>query len=150
MHTQAEAHAAGPECILSRTETASGCHVPGRVSPTFLTQCRPNASGCVRSTSFDVECKSDDSPVTIADKQAEVAMREIIERTVPEHGIFGEEHGLKWGSGAGSKYMWVLDPIDGTKSFITGAADRFGMGVSDSGACHVKHRQGRVGRGVSS
>ncbi|PNW70525.1 hypothetical protein CHLRE_17g723550v5 [Chlamydomonas reinhardtii] len=71
-------------------------------------------------TSFDVECKSDDSPVTIADKQAEVAMREIIERTVPEHGIFGEEHGLKWGSGAGSKYMWVLDPIDGTKSFITG------------------------------
>ncbi|KAG2437812.1 hypothetical protein HXX76_005432 [Chlamydomonas incerta] len=71
-------------------------------------------------TTFDVECKSDASPVTIADKQAEVAMREIIERTVPEHGIFGEEHGLKWGSGAGSKYMWVLDPIDGTKSFITG------------------------------
>jgi len=39
---------------------------------------------------------------------------------VPEHGVFGEEHGLKFGSGAGTPYMWVLDPIDGTKSFITG------------------------------
>ncbi|GLC34125.1 hypothetical protein PLESTF_000166800 [Pleodorina starrii] len=71
-------------------------------------------------TSFDVESKGDTSPVTIADRQAEIAMREMIERTFPEHGIFGEEHGLKFGSGAGSKYMWVLDPIDGTKSFITG------------------------------
>lgn len=34
--------------------------------------------------------------------------------------MFGEEHGLTWGSGAGQDYMWVLDPIDGTKSFITG------------------------------
>jgi len=39
---------------------------------------------------------------------------------VPEHGVFGEEHGIKFGSGPGSPYMWVLDPIDGTKSFITG------------------------------
>ncbi|KAG2490552.1 hypothetical protein HYH03_010946 [Edaphochlamys debaryana] len=71
-------------------------------------------------TQFDVESKMDASPVTIADKQAETAMREMLDRLVPEHGIFGEEHGLKWGSGAGSKYTWVLDPIDGTKSFITG------------------------------
>lgn len=47
-------------------------------------------------------------------------MRGLIGQAFPEHGIFGEEHGLKWGSGPGSKYMWVLDPIDGTKSFITG------------------------------
>lgn len=72
------------------------------------------------STSFDVESKGDTSPVTIVDRQAESAMREIIERMVPEHGIFGEEHGLKFGSGRDSKYMWVLDPIDGTKSYITG------------------------------
>ncbi|GIL71648.1 hypothetical protein Vretifemale_2164 [Volvox reticuliferus] len=71
-------------------------------------------------TSVDVESKGDTSPVTIADRQAEVSMREIIGKTFPDHGIFGEEHGLKFGSGAGSKYMWVLDPIDGTKSFITG------------------------------
>lgn len=36
--------------------------------------------------------------------------------------MFGEEHGLKEGSGAGAEFMWVLDPIDGTKSFITGEA----------------------------
>ncbi|GLI59265.1 hypothetical protein VaNZ11_001113 [Volvox africanus] len=71
-------------------------------------------------TLVDVESKGDTSPVTIADRQAEISMREKIEQTFPDHGIFGEEHGLKFGSGAASKYMWVLDPIDGTKSFITG------------------------------
>ncbi len=71
-------------------------------------------------TPVDVEAKGDASPVTIADREAEVAMRGLIGQAFPEHGIFGEEHGLKWGSGPGSKYMWVLDPIDGTKSFITG------------------------------
>jgi len=69
---------------------------------------------------FDVETKLDASPVTIADKQAETAMRELLTQHVPEHGVFGEEHGVKFGSGAGTPYMWVLDPIDGTKSFITG------------------------------
>lgn len=43
-----------------------------------------------------------------------------ITQHVPEHGVFGEEHGLKFGSQEGSSFMWVLDPIDGTKSFITG------------------------------
>lgn len=52
--------------------------------------------------------------------QAETAMRAILDATVPEHGVFGEEHGLRPGSGAGAAYTWVLDPIDGTKSFITG------------------------------
>lgn len=74
-------------------------------------------------TPVDVEAKGDASPVTIADREAEVAMRGLIGQAFPEHGIFGEEHGLKWGSGPGSKYMWVLDPIDGTKSFITGGAN---------------------------
>ncbi|WP_417830692.1 histidinol-phosphatase [Terasakiella sp.] len=62
--------------------------------------------------------KADDSPVTIADRSAEAAMRERIEQAFEEHGIFGEEHGVKEGDGV---HMWVLDPIDGTRSFICGA-----------------------------
>ncbi len=62
--------------------------------------------------------KADDSPVTVADKNAEAAMRKLIEEKYPDHGIFGEEHGVKEGNGSD---MWVLDPIDGTRSFICGA-----------------------------
>lgn len=47
-------------------------------------------------------------------------MRQLIADAFPDHGIFGEEHGLKAGTGDGADYVWVLDPIDGTKSFITG------------------------------
>jgi len=57
-------------------------------------------------------------PVTIADKEAETAMRALIETTYPDHGILGEEHGHK-PAGAGGM-TWVLDPIDGTRSFIGG------------------------------
>nr|QKY15224.1 inositol monophosphatase family protein (HISN) [Polytomella parva] len=71
-------------------------------------------------TKFDVEIKSDNSPVTIADKETEAAMRSVLEVECPSHGIFGEEHGILPGSGDGARYTWVLDPIDGTKSFITG------------------------------
>jgi myo-inositol-1(or 4)-monophosphatase len=56
-------------------------------------------------------------PVTIADRDAETAMRALIERHHPTHGILGEEHGAKKGS---SDYLWVLDPIDGTRGFMTG------------------------------
>jgi inositol-phosphate phosphatase / L-galactose 1-phosphate phosphatase / histidinol-phosphatase len=50
-------------------------------------------------------------------------MRALIHRTFPDHGVFGEEEGLEMGDGeGGSKHLWVLDPIDGTKSFITGGA----------------------------
>lgn len=59
--------------------------------------------------------KKDDSPVTIADKGAEEAMRALIHSAFPEHGVFGEEGGLELGKGEGAKYIWVLDPIDGTK-----------------------------------
>jgi histidinol phosphatase-like enzyme (inositol monophosphatase family) len=61
--------------------------------------------------------KADDSPVTRADREAEMAMRALIESSYPAHGIYGEEFGIREGS---SDYVWVLDPIDGTKSFITG------------------------------
>ena len=60
-------------------------------------------------TSFD--------PVTAADHAAETAMRNLIHRTFPDHGIIGEELGNER---VDADYVWVLDPIDGTKSFISG------------------------------
>ncbi len=55
-------------------------------------------------------------PVTVADKSAEEIIRRGIEARYPTHGIFGEEHGLKAGDGL----TWIIDPIDGTRAFITG------------------------------
>jgi histidinol phosphatase-like enzyme (inositol monophosphatase family) len=62
-----------------------------------------------------VSTKSDASPVTLADRNAEAAMRHLIERRYPQHAIIGEEHGIK----DGRDYRWILDPIDGTRAFIT-------------------------------
>ena len=56
-------------------------------------------------------------PVTEADRAAETAMRRLIAQTFPAHGVIGEEYG---GDRAQAEYVWVLDPIDGTKSFISG------------------------------
>jgi len=64
-----------------------------------------------------VENKEDTSPVTIADKLAEKAIRQTITERHPQHGILGEEHGVV---NAPADYQWVIDPIDGTKSFVTG------------------------------
>ena len=71
-------------------------------------------------TALGVENKSQSGgfdPVTAADRAAEAAMRTLIKRTFPEHGIIGEEFAAER---ADAKYVWVLDPIDGTKSFICG------------------------------
>ncbi len=68
-------------------------------------------------SSVDVDHKSDESPVTIADHTVEQRLREIIEAKRLEDGIIGEEFGIKTGK---NQYEWVLDPIDGTKSFIAG------------------------------
>jgi inositol-phosphate phosphatase / L-galactose 1-phosphate phosphatase / histidinol-phosphatase len=64
-----------------------------------------------------VEEKADLTPVTIADRAAETAMRRLIEMHFPDHGILGEEFGRVRED---AEYVWVLDPIDGTKSFISG------------------------------
>lgn len=56
-------------------------------------------------------------PVTEADRAAETAMRRLIQKTFPEHGVIGEEYGV---TQPHADYMWALDPIDGTKSFISG------------------------------
>ncbi len=66
-------------------------------------------------TGVDAQLKTDASPVTIADREAERAMRELIARRYPDHGVLGEEFGETPGS---SRYRWVLDPIDGTRAFM--------------------------------
>ncbi|MCW8803187.1 MAG: histidinol-phosphatase [Ignavibacteriaceae bacterium] len=69
-------------------------------------------------TEISIEDKVDNSPVTIADKKAEEVMRELITKNFPDHGIIGEEYGE---INKDAEYTWILDPIDGTKSFICGA-----------------------------
>lgn len=66
---------------------------------------------------LSAENKADDSPVTIADREAEAAMRSLINERFPDHGILGEEHGNE---SLDARYVWVLDPIDGTVSFASG------------------------------
>ena len=68
---------------------------------------------------IDVDDKGTKSydPVTAADRDAEAVIRAAIAETFPDHGIRGEEHG--WEKRP-SRYTWVIDPIDGTRSFITG------------------------------
>lgn len=68
-------------------------------------------------TPVGVDDKGDASPVTIADREAETAMRAILAAEVPDHGVWGEEHGSER---MDAEWAWVLDPIDGTKAFITG------------------------------
>jgi len=68
--------------------------------------------------SLAVENKSDQTPVTAADRGAEQLMRELIRAKFPAHGLVGEELGSE---NPGADFVWVLDPIDGTKSFISGA-----------------------------
>jgi histidinol phosphatase-like enzyme (inositol monophosphatase family) len=64
-----------------------------------------------------IDTKADESPVTIADRSVEQAIRQAIAERFPEHGILGEEYGL---SHSDAKYVWSIDPIDGTRSFISG------------------------------
>ena len=76
--------------------------------------------------SFKIENKEDKSPVTIVDQKTELKIREIIEKRYPNHGILGEEFESK---DIDSEYLWVIDPIDGTRSFIAGHKD-FGTLIS--------------------
>ncbi|XP_047939489.1 bifunctional phosphatase IMPL2, chloroplastic isoform X2 [Salvia hispanica] len=69
--------------------------------------------------SFDILDKPDLSPVTIADQAAEESMVKIIHENFPSHAIYGEENGWMCKEDF-ADFVWVLDPIDGTKSFITG------------------------------
>lgn len=75
---------------------------------------------------LEVVTKDDASPVTIADQQTEQAIRKALQSEFPEDGIFGEEFGTE---GLESETVWVVDPIDGTRSFIAGVP-LFGMLLS--------------------
>ena len=80
-----------------------------------------SASGAIilgyYNTALEVEKKEDDTPVTVADRLAEEVIRDKINRRFPQHGIIGEE----WGNEReNSEFVWVIDPIDGTKSFLSG------------------------------
>jgi histidinol phosphatase-like enzyme (inositol monophosphatase family) len=70
-----------------------------------------------RRAELQVDRKADKSPVTVADREAELLLRERIAAAFPEDAILGEEFPERAGT---SGYRWILDPIDGTKSFIAG------------------------------
>jgi myo-inositol-1(or 4)-monophosphatase len=82
------------------------------------------------------EFKADDTPVTVADREAERLIRERIAARYPDHAVLGEEYGEFEGSG--TDYRWVVDPIDGTKSFVRGVP-LYGVliGLEIEGVCEV-------------
>lgn len=88
---------------------------------------------------FDVEIKEDQTPVTVADKGAEEVIRGILLETFPDHGFYGEESGKRR---ADAEYLWLVDPIDGTKSFVGG----YGMWSTQIALMH----RGELVLGVSS
>ena len=69
------------------------------------------------NTTIAFERKRDNSPVTIADREAEAAIKEVIRAHFPSHGFYGEEEGAQ---NEAAEYTWVIDPIDGTKSYMRG------------------------------
>jgi myo-inositol-1(or 4)-monophosphatase len=85
----------------------------------FANQLADRAAGLLRDyhaqLETEIEIKADGSPVTVADKECEWHLREWIGSRYPEHGIIGEEFG---NDRPDAEFVWILDPIDGTKSFI--------------------------------
>jgi histidinol-phosphatase len=88
---------------------------------------------------FEVEIKADQTPVTVADREAEAIIRDTLLQAFPEHGFFGEETGTSQGD---ADYLWLVDPIDGTKSFVAG----YGMFSTQIALMH----RGQLVLGVSS
>lgn len=78
---------------------------------------------------FEIEIKADQTPVTVADRGAENVIRDIIGKAFPEHGIYGEEFGA---DNKSAEFLWLIDPIDGTKSFVK----RYGMFSTQIGLMH--------------
>src|SRR5260221_2721593 len=83
------------------------------------------------------ETKADQTPVTVADREAELVIKDVLRRAFPQHAYYGEEHGRE----GESEYLWLIDPIDGTKAFVRGYpmfstqialmhADKLVLGVS--------------------
>lgn len=94
------------DALLSRLELAkSAAYAAGQVTLKYF------------QSGVDVERKADQSPITIADRESEQLLRKLILEQFPHDGIIGEEFGEQLGT---SSWRWILDPIDGTKSFISG------------------------------
>ena len=99
-----------------------------------------------------VELKADGTPVTLADRRAEEAMRALFERETPAFGVLGEEFGETPGDG---RHRWVIDPIDGTKTFIHHvplfgtlvALEREGEPIIGVVACHAVAETAWAARG---
>ena len=87
---------------------------------------------------FEIEIKPDQTPVTVADRRAEDIIRNTLLDAFPEHGFYGEEGGMKH---IDADYVWLVDPIDGTKSFVGG----YGMFSTQIALMH----QGELILGVS-
>lgn len=88
---------------------------------------------------FTVEIKADQSPVTVADRRAEEIIKRMLLTNFPQHGFFGEESGKEQ---ADAEFLWLVDPIDGTKSFVGG----YGMFSTQIALMH----RGELVLGVSS
>jgi histidinol phosphatase-like enzyme (inositol monophosphatase family) len=125
---------------------------------TFMTELAVRSGDFIRpffaDPSLTVELKADQTPVTLADRGAEELMRGLIRRKFPGHGIIGEEFGSE---NENAEFVWVLDPVDGTKAFMT-ACPLFGTlialqhrGVPVLGAIHQPVlRQLLIGDGETS
>jgi histidinol-phosphatase len=88
---------------------------------------------------FEVETKEDQTPVTIADRESEAIIKSVLLGAFPGHGFYGEESGK---TQAEAEYVWLVDPIDGTKSFVAG----YGMFSTQIALMH----RGELILGVSS
>jgi histidinol-phosphatase len=92
---------------------------------TFLSAARAAAAAAATEIlryyrgEFEVELKADLSPVTIADRRAEEIIKGMLLAEFPDHGFYGEESGRDQ---ADAEFLWLVDPIDGTKSFVGGYA----------------------------
>ena len=67
-------------------------------------------------TALSVETKADQTPVTVADREAEAAIKQVLRSAFPDHAFYGEEEGRE---GEGD-FLWLIDPIDGTRGFVRG------------------------------
>lgn len=92
--------------LIQQTLLAAADAAAGKTLPLFRT-----------SIAIDNKLAKGFDPVTEADKGAETAIRAVIENAFPDHAIIGEE----WGRTGNSRYSWIIDPVDGTRAFISGA-----------------------------
>ena len=92
----------------------------------------PAASAILKNTydaycdgqDISIESKADNSPASFADREAESVLRELIEAKYPDHGIWGEEYGTY---NLEKDYVWILDPLDGTRAFLAKKPYHFGL-----------------------